>query len=315
MRRALIVGIDDYSTGPLSGCVNDAHRVSALLSKHADGTPNFDCRVEVAPPSPITRTALRECIAELFTDPPDVALFYFSGHGFLDSFGGYLVTQDAERYDEGVAMAELLTFAANSTAREVIIILDCCFSGDFGRLPAISADRTLLRDGVAVLTACGPEQTALEAGGGGILTSLLCEALDGGASDVMGNVTVGSLYGYVDQALGAWEQRPMLKACLCQFTAVRRCHPQVQPGVLRLLTKYFDLPMDEFALDPSYEPDAEPHDPGHELIFSHLQQYRAARLLVPVGEEHLYYAAIHSKACKLTPLGRFYWRLASKGKI
>ena len=212
-------------------------------------------------------------------------------------------------------MAELLNFATKSQAREVVVILDCCFSGDLGRLPPISGDQTVLRDGVAFLTACGPEETALEAGGGGIFTSLVCEGLDGGASDVMGNVTVGSLYGYVDQALGAWDQRPMLKASLCRFTPVRRCRPQVDPAVLRLTTTYFASPTDELPLDPSYEPDAEPDHPEHEVVFSHLQQYRDAGLLVAVGAEHLYHAAIHSKSCKLTPLGRFYWRLAERGRI
>jgi hypothetical protein len=56
-------------------------------------------------------------------------------------------------------------------------------------------------------------------------------------------------------------------------------------------------------------------NPGHEEIFSHLQQYRAAGLLVPVGEEHLFWAAIHSTACKLTPLGQFYWDLVQGHKI
>ena len=37
--------------------------------------------------------------------------------------------------------------------------------------------------------------------------------------------------------------------------------------------------------------------------------------LVPVGEEHLYYAAINRKACALTPLGKHYWHLAKARRI
>ena len=45
MRKALIVGIDHYTNiKPLSGCVNDAHAVKAILERHADGTVNFDTR-------------------------------------------------------------------------------------------------------------------------------------------------------------------------------------------------------------------------------------------------------------------------------
>jgi Caspase domain len=40
---------------------------------------------------------------------------------------------------------------------------------------------------------------------------------------------------------------------------------------------------------------------------------RAARVIEPVGTDHLYYAAIESKPCKLTPLGMHYWRTHQDG--
>jgi hypothetical protein len=289
--------------------------MSDLLSKDADGTPNFDCRLCGAQPSHITRASLREHVAELFTDKVDVALLYFSGHGFLDTTGGYLVTQDAARYEEGVSMSDVLTYGMKSPAHEVVVILDCCYSGSWGQLPPLGGEHALLREGMAVLAACGPEQTALGSSGGGVFTSLLCAGLEGWAADVLGNVTIGSLYSHIDQALGAWDQRPIFRANLSRFTPIRRCRPEVQPGVLRLLTRYFPSPDAELRLDSSYEPEAEPKDAQHELVFSHLQQYRAARLLVPVGAEHLYHAAINRKSCQLTPLGRFYWHLAREGRV
>jgi hypothetical protein len=315
MRKALVIGIDEYPGQPLTGCVADACHMSDLLSKHADGTPNFDCRLCAAPPSQITRATLREHVAELFADEVDVALLYFSGHGFLDATGGYLVTQDAARYDEGVSMPDVLTYATRSPAHEVVIILDCCYSGGWGQLPALAGDQALLREGMAVLAACGPEETALGSSGGGVFTSLLCAGLDGWAADVLGNVTIGSLYSHVELALGAWQQRPVFKANLSRFTPVRRCRPEVELEVLRLATQYFPSPGADLQLDPSYEPQAEPRDAQHELVFSHLQQYRAARLLVPVGEKHLYHAAMNRKWCRLTPLGWFYWHLAKAGRI
>ena len=42
-----------------------------------------------------------------------------------------------------------------------------------------------------------------------------------------------------------------------------------------------------------------------------LQRCRAAKLVEPVGEDHMYYAAMNSRSCALTPLGRHYWRMAS----
>jgi hypothetical protein len=72
---------------------------------------------------------------------------------------------------------------------------------------------------------------------------------------------------------------------------------------------------DVFPLDPSFEPDAQPRDADHEEIFGHLQRFRAARLVEPIGEEHMYYAAMNSRSCQLTPLGQFYWHLANSGQL
>ena len=45
----------------------------------------------------------------------------------------------------------------------------------------------------------------------GLFTSLLLEALKGGAADITGHITPGGIYAYIDKALGPWEQRPVFK--------------------------------------------------------------------------------------------------------
>ena len=137
----------------------------------------------------------------------------------------------------------------------------------------------------------------------------------GGASDVVGNVTVASMYAYVDQALGPWDQRPVFKSHVSKLIPMRRCSPAVNLNILRLLPRYFLKDCDELKLDPSYEPDCEPCHAEHQEVFSNLQKLRAARLLEPVGEDHMYYAAMNSKSCRLTPLGRYYWKLANSGQL
>jgi hypothetical protein len=318
MKRALIVGIDDYSWAPLQGCVNDAHRVRSVLARNEDGSPNFPCKMLVAPPNTpnaVTRAILLKALLDLFTQPADVALFYFSGHGTANNLGGFLVTQDAMQYDEGLFMGHLLALANAAPIKEVVIGLDCCHSGQLGRVPAVENDHAVLREGVSVLTATRPSQVAFETGGNGVFTSLVCDALEGGAADVCGLVTAASVYAYVDQALGAWDQRPLFKSHVSRLLPLRSCKPVISLEILRLLPEYFPQPDYNFPLDPSYEPDAPPRDPEHEQAFGHLQKYRAARLLVPVGAEHMYYAAINSKSCRLTALGRYYWQLTSTGKI
>lgn len=322
MRKALIVGIDAYQHAPLTGCVNDANKIEELLRRNEDGSPNFDCKKLVAPTQNITKAILKRNIEDLFAYQTDVALFYFSGHGTENKLGGYLVTQDARAYDEGLSMQEVLTLANISKAHEVVIILDCCYSGAFGRVPEISISAVNLREGVSVLTASLANQPSIETKGNGIFTNLIYEALKGGASDVIGHVTVASAYAYADQILGAWDQRPLLISHVSKLLPLRRCKPQVDSSILRLLSTYFQTSDQIYQLDPSYEtdkhdagPQYQTHNPDHELTFKHFQKYRDAHLLVPIGEEHLYYAAINSKACGLTALGQFYWNLANQGKI
>jgi hypothetical protein len=288
--------------------------MAALLKANEDGSPNFECKVVTAPPFNIGRVELKAKVRELFSDETDVALLYFSGHGTINDLDGYLVTQDARQYDEGVSMSDVARWANESKAHEVVILLDCCHSGALGNLPDVG-DKVLLREGVSILTASRGSQVAVEIAGGGVFTSLLCAALEGGASDVLGNVTIASIYADVDQSLGAWDQRPLFKALVSKLIPLRTCNPVVPLEILRRLPEYFPAEISEFQLDPSFEPDADPKHPEHEAIFKNLQRLRDARLLAAVGEDHMFYAAINSKSCKLTPLGKFHWCLAKNGKL
>ena len=193
MRRALCVGIDLYPSGSLHGCVSDADRMANVLARHADDSPNFDCRKMVAPnpgnSDVVTTATLRQAVEELFKHDAEVALFHFSGHGTFNNLDGYLVTQDAKRWNEGVPMSQVLNAANMSPATEVVILLDCCFSGNFGNLPAIDNKKVMLREGVSILTASRGDQPSVEAGGGGVFKSLVVDALSGGAADLMGDVS------------------------------------------------------------------------------------------------------------------------------
>lgn len=53
----------------------------------------------------------------------------------------------------------------------------------------------------------------------------------------------------------------------------------------------------------------------HQEFFALLQKFVKLNLVVPYGEEHMYYAAIHSKGCKLTVQGQHYWYMIKKGTI
>jgi len=315
MRKALVVGIDGYATAPLQGCVNDANAVAAVLEANGDGSPNFSIRLMTNPGGSVTKAILREAIDQLFQGDPDVALFYFSGHGFVNTNGGIIVTDDYARYDEGISMDEILNYANKAASKERMIILDCCHSGSFGSPAIDDSQKAHLSTGLTVLTACRGDEVAVEAGGAGVFTSLVVDALKGGAADLRGHVTPGSVYAYVDQALGPWNQRPIFKTNVTKFTSLRNIQPPVPLGTLRKLTKYFPSPTDELTLDPSFEDTTPDADESNVEIFKDLQKMEGVGLVVPVSEEHMYYAAINSKSCRLTALGGHYWRLVNQKKI
>ena len=251
----------------------------------------------------------------LFATECDIALLYFSGHGFVRSGDGCIVSKDAERDDEGILMTEILGIANMSLVKNKIIILDCCYSGRMGTPNVTDSSVAQLSEGLTVLTASRGSEVALEQRGGGVFTDLVVAALQGGAADLRGHITPGSIYAYVDQALGAWDQRPIFKTNVTQFTSLREVEPQVPLKTLRKLVIYFPSPQDEHALNPSYEDTEEEHDPDKVKVFKDLQKMEGVGLVVPVGEEHMYFAAMNSKSCKLTALGAQYWRLAQEKKL
>lgn len=322
MKRALVVGINDYPEAPLYGCVQDATDFSKLIQTHEDESQNFAVKLETN----ITRkSALREMIHDLFAGRNDTALFYFSGHGFVNDLGGFLVTPDKRRYDEGISMNDILTMANNSQTTNKIIILDCCHSGAIAAPAIAAAGMSYINEGVTILTASKHDEIAMEVRGKGIFTNLLLEALKGGAADINGYITPGSIYAYIDQALGPWDQRPVFKTNVSSFTPLRKVQPALSAGMLKKITEYFPSPETEHVLNPSYEYTNDP-EIAHAYIapyateqqvsiFKALQKMHSAGLVEPVGEQHMYWAAMNNKSCRLTPLGAHYWRLVNEKKI
>ncbi|WP_429948447.1 caspase family protein [Enterococcus sp. AZ101] len=319
MRKALIVGINNYPNSPLTGCITDATKVGQLLESNGDGSPNFDINMQH---DVKTKRELTQLIRELFSGDSDISLLYFSGHGTPDG-GGCLVTPDATgEGDMGVSLTEVLRLANKSKSKNKIIILDCCFSGKLGENGLTGTNESVISPGVTIMTASTSEQVAMEGAlsSGGIFTNLFVEGLKGSAADIGGNITPASLYSFVDQSLGAWEQRPVFKTNITKFLPVRTVEPKVPLTTLRKLSQYFQNPSDEFGLDPSFEFTNDPlvehkyEEPyaSQENInkFKELQSLESVGLIEPVGTEHMYFAAMESRSCKLTALGLHYWRLA-----
>lgn len=324
MKIALIVGINYYPNGrDLFGCVNDAYNVKGMLERNSDGSVNFDCKLLTASSNKdsIERGELKDAVEKLFSIQADTTLFYFAGHGHIEATGGYLLTSDARRGDDGLSLNEVLVYANKSSATNKIIMLDSCHSGIAGNPPAIK-DNSLLSEGITILTASTSDQYASEEDGSGVFTNLLVDALSGSAANLTGDITPGSIYAHIDQSLGAWDQRPVFKTNVKQFVSLRKVTPPIPLEDIRRIVEFFPTQGYEFQLDPSYEPELKGRDEGmiapnieNTRVFALLQKYNRLNLLIPVDAPHMWNAAMESKACKLTALGEHYRRLVSKNRI
>ena len=328
MKKALVIGIDDYPNCPLHGCVNDAVSVAGVLEKNGDGSPNFSVKLLTSNRLKVNCKALNLAIDELFSGSSETALLYFAGHGLINSAGeGYIVAQDGQLGAWGLPLSELLNRAnrAYPNIKSTVVILDCCHSGGLGEVPSLgSGSASVIGDGVTILTACHRTQTAKEFNGHGLFTGILIDSLSGSAADICGRITPAAVYSHVDQILGPWDQRPIYKANVQNFITLRQVTPKIPLDILRRLPKYFPNPEENFNLDPSFEPDREnvpdhlknmPVNDNNTRIFKDLQICNRHGLIAPIDAEHMYYAAINSTGCKLTALGVHYRNLAQAQRI
>ncbi len=328
MKKALVVGIDNYQTAPLQGCVNDATAVAQLLESNGDGSPNFSVRTLTSNDVDVSSAELSQAVSDLFKGDADTALLYFAGHGIInpDTNAGYIVSQDGRRGSWGLSLSEILALAngAHPRIKSSVIILDCCHSGYAGEVAGLpNGNVSVISTGVTILTASHREGEAAEGQRHGVFTDILLGGLAGGCSDICGNITPASLYSHVDQTLGPWEQRPIYKANVQTFITLRQVAAKVPLDVLRRLPTYFPDRASVYALDPSYEEDRRnaaeldhiPVNPDNVRVFKELQRCNRHGLVVPVDAEHMYYAAINSKGCRLTAIGAHYRSLAEMKRL
>jgi Caspase domain len=121
-----------------------------------------------------------------------------------------------------------MTIASNSHARDKIIILDSCHSGIAGDRPTTQGVAEI-KQGMTVLTASTADQYAMEVpgGGAGVFSTLFVDALGGAATNLVGDVTPGSVYAHIDQSLGPWAQRPVFKSNVKTFVSLRKATPPI----------------------------------------------------------------------------------------
>ena len=209
--RALLIGnstylADEHNLQQLKGPIKDIAVLNRALVDRDTGL--FDDIDVTLLPEATSGRAVR-ALGRFFGNAgrDDVLLVYFSGHGKLDQNGRlHLCMQDTETTDllaTAVSSARINEFADASSARNVVIVLDCCHAGAFRGSDLGAA---LAGPGRYVMTSCRSTQLANDAtveNSTSFFTQHLVDGLVSGAADTDGDGYIGfsDLYAYVDQKL------------------------------------------------------------------------------------------------------------------
>jgi uncharacterized caspase-like protein len=198
---ALIVGIEKYRDLPSpTGARRDAEQFAAMVQKTLGLREDH---VRVALDDRATRSDLLVHFAWLKANVPTNGriYFFFSGHGAPDAATGtpYLLpytgspaTVEATAIPLSLALKEL----ADTKAKDVLAVVDTCFSGAGGRsvLPQGARPLVLLKEAaptaqVALFAASGPAQISgpSEDGTSGVFTKFVVDALGQAQADADGD--------------------------------------------------------------------------------------------------------------------------------
>ncbi len=218
-RKALIIAISDYDKlQPLNFCRKDGEEMYKVLKSLG---------YEILPRHKLIgrvkweemRPAMRDFFQDRNVKPKDTLLFYYSGHGLLDSHGDhYFATSALDPFEpdiHGIPFDDLGKMMNRSYSQKIVAVLDCCYSGDApigkggdeedaanaGRKALDEKSNMLdLGEGKCILAASQPRQKAFQIAqkDHSLFTYYLIEGLRGNEESVNNNgyVTADSLGRY-----------------------------------------------------------------------------------------------------------------------
>ncbi len=212
-RLALVIGVEDYAALPKA---EFASRDALTVAEHLRHLGYADRNLAVIVDSQAARGSVAKFVEGWLPDhvTADTRVFvYFSGHGAPDPKTGdtYLMPWDGDaKYlaATGYRLKTLYEKLNDLPAKEVIVVLDACFSGAGGRsvLPegarplVTKADlgRAVAGRAVVFAASAGDEITgAAPKQGHGLFTYYFLKGLNGEAREGTSGVTVQDLYDYL----------------------------------------------------------------------------------------------------------------------
>lgn len=210
---ALVIGIEHYRESLPSpvGARADANRMVELLQQTFGLKPEH---IRTALDDRATRSDIQKELRWLKQNVPAGSriYFYFSGHGSPEASGSsYILPYDADPSyleDSAVSLSSILDGLADTGAKEVVAMIDSCFSGAGGRSvlppgarPMMKVKEVAPKANVLLLAASGAMEISGPAndGSGGLFTRYLVDGLASGAADTDGDkqISARELMGWV----------------------------------------------------------------------------------------------------------------------
>jgi len=236
-RWAVLVGVDEYQDttnyGQLQVCVKDVEAIRERLVAGGFDPARIRLLTDHTAEIPTKANILvaLKAVADA-TEPDDLLLFYYSGHGDEDGGESYLVARDGRRLvlsDTAVPLARVREIVEQAPAHAKVIVLDACHSGaDIGGKGPQPMSAEFIRrvfqeaEGLAVLASCKKGQLSYEwrENERSVFTHFLLEALTGVADrDEKGFVTVQDASRHVTDGVKLWaSQRNASQTPTLQYT-------------------------------------------------------------------------------------------------
>ena len=221
--RALVIGISNYPSPipKLPAVANDVREMATLLGSDKGQFPAQN--ILRLSDGEATSQKVIEAIETTFAkvQPDDSVFAYMAGHGEVVDGEYFFVAHNTNVQDipsTGVPLKKLKAAFDSSPSQRAFLWLDFCHSG--GIMPrdltaepddevVISRELKVVQgQGKLIIAACTPEQNAYERGHG-LFTEALLKGLKGEAAN-QSEVTINSLFDYIDKKMGSNRQRPMM---------------------------------------------------------------------------------------------------------
>jgi len=176
-QRAILIGADQYQhVQELKYSGNDVRDMARLFRDSLDfektDVLEFTADAELKP----QRSTILHHVGEFLKrdiKPDELLLFYFSGHGMIDSESreDYLLPVDAtpnELSDTGISVTRLTKRLIETGCRNIVMFIDACRENLGGAKAAISigeaSKKALERDGIVTFFSCDPRERSYEIG-------------------------------------------------------------------------------------------------------------------------------------------------------